>query len=135
MFIEGVGNVFRGSEDFGTKGNGLVRWRGRVFARKGFKKGPVFGRVGGVRRGEGFLPFLSVVSCDGLGDFVIESLDVGVGGVMLSEMVTLSDEGRCFRREVGGVGLDVTGRDGMFGGCEEDLAEGELAGGAGGGRR
>jgi len=48
LFIEGVGNVFRGSEDFGTKGNGLVRWRGRVFARKGFKKGPVFGRVGGV---------------------------------------------------------------------------------------
>jgi hypothetical protein len=48
LFIEGVGNVFRGSEDFGTKGNGLVRWRGRVFTRKGFKKGPVFGRVGGV---------------------------------------------------------------------------------------
>ena len=80
------------------------------------------------------MPFLSVVSCEGLGDFVIESLDVGVGGVMLSEMVTLSDEGRCFRREVGCVGLDVTGRDGIFGGGEESLMEGKLAGRAGGGR-
>ena len=108
--------MFGGSEDFGTKGNGLVRWRGRVFARKGFKKGPVFGRVGGVRRGEDFLSFLSVMFGNGLGDFVIESLDIGVGGVMLLEMVTLSDERRCFRGKVRSTGLQEAGRDGVFGG-------------------
>ena len=62
------------------------------------------------------MPFLSVVSCDGLGDFVIESLDIRVGGVMLSEEVTLSDERRCFRGKVRSVGLQETGRDGVFGG-------------------
>ena len=39
------------------------------------------------------------MSGNGLVDFVIESLDIGVGGVMLLEMVALSDEGRCFRRK------------------------------------
>ena len=53
---------------------------------------------------------------------------------MLSEVVTLSDEWRGFRREVGCVGFDETGRDRMFGGSEECLAEGKLAGRAGGGR-
>ncbi len=72
--------------------------------------------VGGVRGGEGILPFLSIVSGDGLGDFVIESLDIRVGGVMLSEEVTLSDERRCFREKVRSVGLQETGRDGVFGG-------------------
>jgi hypothetical protein len=51
-----------------------------------------------------------------LGDFVIESVEIGVGGVMLSEEVTLSDERRCFRGKVRSVGLQETGRDGVFGG-------------------
>ena len=80
------------------------------------------------------MPFLSVVSGDRLGDFVVKSLDDRVGGVMLSEVVTLSDKWRGFRGEVGCVGFDETGRDRMFGGSEECLAEGKLADRAGGGR-
>jgi len=53
---------------------------------------------------------------------------------MLSEVVTLSDEWKGVRREVGCVGFDETSRDRVFGGSEEGLAEGELAGRAGGRR-
>ena len=44
--------------DFVVEGDGLVGGRGIVFARKGFKKGPEFGRICsmvGFRKG--FLPF------------------------------------------------------------------------------
>jgi len=53
---------------------------------------------------------------------------------MLSEVVTLSDEWKGVRREVGCVGFDEAGRDRVFGGGEECLAEGKLAGRAGGRR-
>ena len=49
--------------------------------------------------------------------------------------VTLLDEAGSVGWEVWGVIFDETGGDGVFGGSEEDFAEGVLAGGAGGGGR
>ena len=126
--------MFGRGEGFGTERDGLIGGRGGFLAGEGFEEGPVFGGVGGVSRGECVLPLLSVVSGDGEGDFVVELSDAGVGRVLLSEVVALSDEGWDVGGEVGGVVFVETGRDGMFGGLEENLAEGALAGGAGGWR-
>ena len=58
MFCEGFSNLEVRGRDFFVEGDGLVGWRGVVYARKGFEEGPEFGRICsmvGFRKG--ILPF------------------------------------------------------------------------------
>ena len=133
LTVEGSGNVTIAGGNLAVEEDGLVGgWFGRLAAEL-FDEGKELGGVMFVGAGFSALnPGFLIGLVDVLLYLLVEEGEPGIGGGVRTNGVALTDKALGGVGEVGDHVRDVSFRDELFGGVEEDAPERALAGAAGG---